>query len=306
MSPHDIDEAVNDLRSLGDFIRWAASALLRSEVFFGHGTDNGWDEALALCLHPLRLEHQDLEAARGQRLTRSERREIAELVARRINERLPLAYLTNKIWFAGLEFYVDERVLVPRSPIAELIENGFQPWLGERIPARVLDLCTGSGCIAIALAHAFPGASVDAADISTDALDVAAINVGDHGLDEQVSLVESDVFSGLQGEVYDLIVSNPPYVDAGDIDSMPEEFRHEPMLGLAAGDDGLDIVRRILREAPEHLSEDGLLIVEVGNSEAHVQTAWPEVPFLWLEFTHGGQGVFLIEAADLRAFHDRF
>lgn len=311
MTPHDIDEAVNDLRTLGDLTRWAVTEFHRAGLFYGHGADNAWDEALALVCHCLHLERELFDAARAAelrayRLTRNERREIAELFARRVNERIPAAYLTHKAWFAGLPFYVDERVLVPRSPIAELIERRFSPWLGGREPETVLDLCTGSGCIAIALAHAFPEARVDAADLSLDALAVAARNVDDYGLGEQIELVGSDVFDALAGRVYDLIVSNPPYVDAEDIGDMPEEFQHEPLLGLAAGADGLDIVRRILREAPAHLSEDGLLVVEVGNSQVHMEAEWPDLPFVWLDFERGGHGVFLIEARDLRAFHDRF
>lgn len=305
MTPHDIDEAVNDLRTLGDFMRWAASEFQRAGLFYGHGCVDAWQEAEVLTLHTVHLGQElalgeRLDELRRYRLTRPERRAIAELVARRVNERIPLAYLIQRAWFAGLEFYVDERVLVPRSPIAELIEQGFEPWLAGREPEAILDLCTGSGCIAIALAHAFPHARVDAADISMDALSVAAENVARHQVGEQVELIGSDVFDALEGRVYDLIVSNPPYVDAEDIGDMPEEFHHEPMLGLAAGDDGLDIVRRILREAPAHLSANGVLVVEVGNSQVHMESEWPEVPFVWLDFEHGGHGVFLITAEDLR------
>lgn len=300
MNPQTLELAVTELRTFNDVVRFCVSEFHRAELFFGHGSDNAWDEARTLALHGLMLEHDDLEVAGALRLTSAERRAILELAARRVNERIPLAYLTNRAWFAGLPFYVDERTLVPRSPIAELIENRFAPWLADE-PQTILDLCTGSGCIAIALAHTFPDALVDAADISPEALAVAARNVNEYELDEGFELVQSDLFDGLKGRVYDLIVSNPPYVDARDIADMPKEFHAEPMLGLAAGDDGLDIVRRILREAPAHLSEQGVLIVEVGNSQEAMETLWPDAPFVWLEFENGGHGVFLIEAEQLRA-----
>ena len=217
---------------------------------------------------------------------------------RRIDDRVPLAYLLGEAWFMGLPFHVDERVLVPRSPLGELIQGGLQPWLGNKPVGRILDLCTGSGCIGIAAASVFEDAEVDLADISTDALDVAAVNIDYHEVGDRVSTVRSDVFDGLEGR-YDVILSNPPYVDADDIADMPAEYGHEPELGLAAGGDGLDIAHRILARAADYLNPGGLLIVEVGNSWVALQEAYPDIPFTWLEFENGGDGVFLLTAEDL-------
>ncbi len=239
------------------------------------------------------------------RLEDDERAELAEILRRRIEERIPAAYLLGEAWFCGIPFSVDERVLVPRSPIAELIEQRFAPWLPAE-PARILDLCTGSGCIGIACAYAFEQAEVVLADLSFDALEVANVNIERHDLGERVYTVQGDGFAGLPGQRFDLIVSNPPYVDAEDFADMPAEFHHEPELGLACGDDGLDLVRRMLAEAADHLSEKGLLIVEVGNSEVHVQALYPEVDFTWLEFEHGGHGVFMLSAAQCREHRELF
>ncbi|GAA5219113.1 50S ribosomal protein L3 N(5)-glutamine methyltransferase [Corallincola platygyrae] len=300
-----VDDAVNELRTIGDMIRWSVSRFNDAQVFCGHGTDNSWDEAVALVLQTLHLPIDVDPSVQTARLTTCEKKRIVDRVVKRIVDRVPVPYLTNRAWFAGLEFFVDERVLVPRSPIAELIEQGFQPWL-QQMPMRVLDMCTGSGCIAIALAHAFEDAEVDAVDISSEALQVAEINVQNYHLHDRVYPIESDLFNQLPGQKYDLIVSNPPYVDAEDLADMPEEFGHEPELGLASGNDGLDLTRRMLAEAADHLNENGLLIVEVGNSQIHLMDQFPEVPFTWLEFERGGDGVFMLDQAQLKEFQSLF
>lgn len=298
--PVDTAAAVRDLCTVRDFVRWTVSTLNRGGVHLGHGTDDPWEEALALVLHPLALDHDVDPRVLDARLTAAEREAVAELVRRRVDERVPVAYLTGRAWFAGLEFRVDERVLVPRSSIAELIERRIEPWLEADRVERILELCTGSGCIAIACCYAFPEAEVVATDISADALEIATENRADHGCDEQLSLVQGDLYAGVHGK-YDLIIANPPYVDARDMAELPPEYRHEPELGLAAGEDGLDLVLRILAEAGKYLSEDGLLVVEVGNSDLALQEMFPVVPFLWPEFEHGEGGVFVLGAADVRA-----
>ncbi|WFM73246.1 50S ribosomal protein L3 N(5)-glutamine methyltransferase [Halomonas sp. CKK8] len=296
------DEALGDgLVTLRDCLRWAASEFHLASLFYGHGTDSAWDEAVALTLGALHLPWNVDPAVLEARLLPMERARIVSLVRARIETRRPLPYLLGEAFFAGVPFSVDERVLIPRSPIAELIEHGFAAWFPVEPPTRVLDLCTGSGCIGIATALHLPGCEVDLADISPDALAVARINITRHEVGERVRAVESDLFAGLAGQRYDLIVSNPPYVDTRDLTTMPAEFRHEPTLALGAGADGLDIVRRIMREARDYLSDAGVLIVEVGNSDHHLEAAFPEVPFLWLEFERGGQGVFALTAAELDA-----
>ncbi|WP_372882425.1 50S ribosomal protein L3 N(5)-glutamine methyltransferase [Psychromonas sp.] len=292
------EEAVNELRTIQDLLRWATTEFNRAELFYGHGTDNAWDEAIQLILPSLNLPLDSKPAIVDARLTRREREMLVELILIRIEKRIPIAYLTNKAWFAGLEFYVDERTLVPRSPFAELIAAHFSPWVKET-PKRILDLCTGSGCIAIACAYAFPEAEVDAVDISEEALDVAEINIQGHGLEQQVFPIQSDLFSGVENEKYDLIVSNPPYVDAQDMENLPDEYKHEPELGLACGVDGLDLVRKMLSQAAEKLNENGVLFVEVGNSQVHLQEAYPKIPFTWIEFEAGGHGVFVLSKAQL-------
>ncbi|GHE21484.1 50S ribosomal protein L3 N(5)-glutamine methyltransferase [Halomonas urumqiensis] len=289
------------LHTLRDCLRWAASEFYLAGLFYGHGTDSAWDEAVALTLGALHLPWNVDPAVLDARLLPVERERIIALVRERITTRRPLPYLLGEAFFAGLAFSVDERVLIPRSPIAELIEHGFAAWFPEEPPARVLDLCTGSGCIGIATALHLPTCEVDLADISDEALEVARINITRHDLGERVRAVPSDLFDGLGGHRYDLIVCNPPYVDARDLATMPAEFRHEPALALGAGRDGLDIVRRILRQARDHLTAEGVLIVEVGNSDRHLEAAFPEVPFLWLEFERGGQGVFALGVAELDA-----
>jgi len=297
----DHDDALLHLRTIRDLIRWGASRMNEADLHFGHGTDNAIDEAAALVLHALHLP-PDLHAEYFQsRLTPVEQRAAVRLLERRIVERKPAAYLTNRAWFMSLPFYVDERVLVPRSPLAELIERHFAPWLPDsRKVEAILDLGTGSGCIGIACAYAFPDARVDLADISADALEVARRNIAEHGLGDQVEAIQSDLFSALEGRRYDLIVSNPPYVGLEELDNLPSEYHHEPRLGLAAGAAGLDVVVEILRQAAGHLQRDGLLIVEVGNAQYPLCAAFPDIPFTWLEFERGGQGVFLLNAAQLK------
>ncbi|HQU15543.1 MAG: ribosomal protein L3 N(5)-glutamine methyltransferase [Chromatiales bacterium 21-64-14] len=298
------DEDIIGLRTLRDFIRWGASRFNAAGLVFGHGTDNALDEAALLVLHALHLPPDLPSDYRDTALTDTERRAVAVVLERRIRERAPAAYLTGEAWFAGLCFEVDERVLVPRSPIAELIEQGFEPWLAQIHVRRILDLGTGSGCIGIACALAFPEAEVDLADVSQDALTVAQHNVLRHGLEGRVRTVHSDLFSALRGR-YDLIVSNPPYVSAAEMDTLPEEYRREPALGLAAGPAGLDFALRIMREAPRHLEEPGLLVVEVGGAAAALEAQLPELPFLWPEFQRGGDGVFVLGSAQLREYSSR-
>jgi ribosomal protein L3 glutamine methyltransferase len=290
-----VDEAVTELRTIGDMLRWGVSRFNDANIYYGHGTDNAWDEAIALVFHALHLPAELGQQVIHSNLTISEKHKIVELIIRRVRERLPVPYLTNKAMFAGLEFYVDERVLVPRSPIAELIARRFSPWLYNKQVNRVMDLCTGSGCIAIACAYEFENAEVDALDISVDALEVAQINIETLGVMERVFPMESDLFSAIPiGAHYDLIVSNPPYVDAEDIGDMPDEFHHEPEIGLASGRDGLDLTKRILANAADYLTEDGLLVVEVGNSMVHLIEQFPDVPFTWASFENGGDGVFIL------------
>jgi len=291
---------VNDLQTIRDYLRYVCSNFAESPLFYGHGTDNVWDEAVQLVMRTLHLPLENNTLFLDARLTLAERELILQRMRRRIDQRVPLAYILGEAWFMGMPFHVDERVLVPRSPLGELIQNGIQPWLGDREPGRILDLCTGSGCIGIGAATVFEDAEVDLSDLSTDALDVAAVNIDTHGLSDRVRTVQSDVFEGIEGR-YDIILSNPPYVDADDLADMPAEFHHEPELGLSAGDDGLEIAHRILARAADHLNPGGLLIVEVGNSWVALQDAYPDLPFTWLAFENGGDGVFLLTAEDLES-----
>jgi ribosomal protein L3 glutamine methyltransferase len=283
-----------------ELIERSARRMRRARVHFGHGTDNAWDESAALIWHALRLPAHAGAGVYERRVRATEMDHAEALVGRRIAERLPAVYLTGRTWFAGLPFHVDSRVLVPRSPIAELIERRFEPWIEPGRVRSILDIGTGSGCIAIACAKAFPRARVDATDISRDALDVARRNVRAHRLSRRLRLVESDHFSALARRQYDLIVSNPPYVGAREMARLPAEYRHEPRVALAAGREGLDSVRVILRESGRHLRAGGILVVEVGNTERAVRRAYPRLPFIWLEFARGGGGVFLLTAEQLR------
>ncbi len=289
-----------------DMILWGQQYLADADIYFGHGTDNALDEAAWLVSHAVGLAPTFSEAELEQGLSTGQQAEVKALLTRRVQERLPAAYLTHEAWFAGHRFYVDERVLVPRSPLAELILDQFQPWVEPDQLKRVLDLCTGSGCIAVATALVLPQVEVDATDISPDALEVARRNVADYGLEQQVAVIESDIFDALQGRRYDLIVSNPPYVDAQDMAALPQEYLREPRMGLTAGPQGLDLVIPMLQQAAKYLTPNGVMIVEVGNSAEALQACFPGVPFTWLEFSYGGEGVFLLEAAQLVEYHDVF
>lgn len=281
-------------------IRTVASRFDEADLSYGHGTDNALDEAAWLVFALLQLSHDNAPAVYKAAVDEEQASRVIAMAERRINERVPLAYLLNQAFFAGHEFYVDERVLVPRSPFAELIAGRFEPWIAPDSVHAAVDLGTGSGCIAIALAHAFPAATVDAVDVSADALAVTAINIERHDLKNRVTAIQSDFFSSLSGKQYDLIVSNPPYVDKQDMDSMPHEYHHEPELGLAAGVDGLECVHKILRDASRFLTDNGILVCEVGNSQPALEAAYPGLPFVWLEFAAGGAGVFLLNKVDLQ------
>ncbi|MBF0255196.1 MAG: 50S ribosomal protein L3 N(5)-glutamine methyltransferase [Gammaproteobacteria bacterium] len=291
---------IHALCSLRDWVRWGASQFNAAGLSFGHGADNALDESLNLVLHALHLDHSLPDSYLDCRVTEEEARDILHLLLRRMQERLPAAYLTGRTWFAGLEFIVNPQVLVPRSPLAELIEQGFAPWLEPEAIERALDLCTGSGCIALAIAQYLPQAQVDGVDLSPAALEVAELNRQRLELAEQVQFYCADLYAGLPAEArYQLIISNPPYVAREEYLGLAEEYRHEPRMGLEAADAGLEIVIRILRGAAQFLAPDGILIVEVGSSAETLQQRYPEVPFLWLEFERGGDGVFLLSRQQL-------
>ncbi len=292
---------VREPRTVEEFIRHGAQLFGSARLWFGHGTDNAIDDAAELVFFGAGLSHEDAPKVYSRELAANQREAVLQLFERRIRERAPVAYLTHRMWFAGHEFHVDERVLVPRSPIAELIETRFEPWIDASRIRRVLGIGTGSGCIAVAAALALPGASVDAADISEDALAVTRINIERHNVASRVRAVRSDVFSALADQRYDVIVTNPPYVGSEELAGLPDEYQREPRLGLYGGDDGLDIVRRILRETAQHLEPEGILIAEVGNSEAALIDAFPRAAFTWLEFERGGGGVFLLRADELES-----
>ncbi|WP_458069048.1 50S ribosomal protein L3 N(5)-glutamine methyltransferase [Rhodanobacter sp. BL-MT-08] len=288
-----------ELASIIDFIRYGASRFSAAGLTFGHSHDNPIDEATHLVLASLHLPPDIPPAYGAGRLTSEERAAVLTLIDRRVNERLPVAYLVGETWFAGLKFKSDRRALVPRSPIAELIESRFAPWLDHRPIERALDLCTGSGCIGIAMAEYNPDWQVDIVDISEEALSLARENIVFQHLEGRVHAIQSDLFAGVEGQRYDLIVSNPPYVTENEYTTLPGEYRHEPKLGLTSGEDGLDLCLRMLDEAAEHLTDEGLLIVEVGESEHALAALLPEVPFIWIEFKVGAMGVFALERRDL-------
>ncbi|MET0090114.1 MAG: 50S ribosomal protein L3 N(5)-glutamine methyltransferase [Candidatus Thiodiazotropha sp.] len=290
---------MQSLSSIADHIRWAASRFTEAGLFFGHGTDNALDEAAALVLHTLHLPPDLSSSWLNCRLTEEERTRVVDQIKQRIERRIPLPYLTGEAWFAGLPFHVNEHVLIPRSPMAELIQRHFSPWIESSDISQVLDLCCGSGCIGIATAAYLEDCRVDLVDISPQALDVARENVAAHGLVDRVTVIESDLFQALSGNKYDLILSNPPYVGEAEMAMLPDEYRHEPVLALQADEDGLEIVRRILQQAGDFLEPHGILIVEVGNSADALAQRYPEIPFVWLEFAQGGEGVFALTAAEL-------
>ena len=296
---------MENLRTVQDFIRWTSSQLSLSDVFLGHGTDNPIDEAKQLILATLGLSLFIPTEFYSANLTNDEKQELFAIIQKRISDRVPTPYLTNQAWFCGHSFYIDERVLIPRSPIGELIDNHFQSLLSQP-PQQILDLCTGSGCIGIACAYAFPEAQIDITDISLEALDVAQQNIDLHEMNFQVMPMQSDLFNDIPEKQYDLIVTNPPYVDNEDMGDLPDEFSYEPKLALEAGFDGLDIVKRILRDAIDYLSPQGVLVCEVGNSWVSLQEQYPQVPFNWLEFERGGLGVFSITREELIPYHHCF
>lgn len=282
------------LQTITDFIRWGASRFVEANLSYGHGMSSPLDESAYLVLRTLHLPVDTPDVYWRSALTESEINSVKAVIYRRVEEKIPAAYITKEGWFAGLQFYIDERVLVPRSPIAELVENQFSPWVDPDDVENILDLCTGSGCIGIACAYAFQNATVDLSDISVDALEVAEINIEGHDAAQRVQTIQSDLFSNIEDKQYNIIVSNPPYVDKEDMDALSAEFHHEPELGLSSGNDGLDITRTILKHAGQYLAENGVLVLEVGNSQYALAEFYPEVPFQWIEFDRGGDGVFLL------------
>jgi ribosomal protein L3 glutamine methyltransferase len=294
------NEAINELVTIKDILRWATSRFNEAQLYFGHGTDNAWDEALAIVLPSVHLDHQIKPNLLNAKLTLSERRHVIELIARRINQRIPAPYLVRQAWFAHMPFYVDQRVLIPRSPMAECIEEHFLPWAKPTAEIQaILDLCTGSACIAIACAHAFPNATIDAVDLDADALKVAQRNIEHYGMQDQIQWIQSDLFTAISPKQYDIIICNPPYVALDEMATLPPEYRHEPHTALAAGEDGLLLVRRILEAAGKYLSKDGILVMEVGNSMPALITAYPKMAFIWLEFSRGEGEVFVLPRAEL-------
>lgn len=292
--------------TVSDVLQQVFNQFKSADLFYGHGTDNAWDEAVLLVLHSVGAPMDSSEEVLAQPVSAAQRKKINAQVLRRIEQRIPLPYLTGVAWFAGMAFKADRRAIIPRSPIAELIENDFRPWYRGEGFGRILDLCCGGGCIGIACANSCPDSQVDLIDLDRDALSLAAENISRFGLDERVAVIHSDLFAGVEGQRYDLIVSNPPYVDASDLSSMPAEYAHEPGFALGSGEDGLDITRNILRRAGHYLNAGGLLIVEVGNSGEALEQVFPEVPFTWVEFSCGGHGVFTFTAEELRSYQQSF
>ncbi|MDD4912083.1 MAG: 50S ribosomal protein L3 N(5)-glutamine methyltransferase [Sideroxydans sp.] len=293
-------EANASLKTLRDCLRFAISRFNEAELFFGHGTDDAFDEAAYLILHTLHLPLDRLDPFLDARLTQAEIYAVIDIIEKRVVQRIPAAYLTNQAWLGDLSFYVDERVIVPRSFIAELLRENLSPWIEDpESVGEVLDMCTGSGCLAILAAHSFPNAHIDGVDLSADALDVAQYNVTDYLLDDRISLIESNLFAGLTGKRYDVIISNPPYVNAPSVAALPQEYKHEPELALGSGEDGLDATRVILAKAAEHLNPNGILVVEIGHNHDAVEAAFPKLPFMWLEVSAGDQHVFMLRREDL-------
>jgi ribosomal protein L3 glutamine methyltransferase len=292
---------LDELITLRDWLRYAVSRFQSSGLFFGHGFDNAYDEAAWLILHTLHLPGDRLEAFADARLIRDERLAILNILQQRIAKRIPVAYLTREAWLGEFRFYVDERVIVPRSFFAEILREDFAPWIEDQhLVVDALDLCTGSGCLAVLMAHAFPAAQIDAVDLSADALAVARRNVDDYDLATRIRLIASDLFAALQGRTYDLIISNPPYVTAAAMAALPPEYRHEPALALAAGDDGLDIVRRILADAPHYLKPGGLLAIEVGHNRDIFERAFPRLDPIWVAGETSNDMIFLLQRAQLQ------
>lgn len=295
-----MNSALDELFTIRDWLRWAISRFEEAQLFYGHGTDNAFDEASWLILATLKLPRNQLEPFLDARLTHSERLAVLNVLQQRIARRLPAAYLTQEAWLGPFRFYIDERVIVPRSYFAELLEDGFSPWIDDAMDVTTaLDLCTGSGCLAIVMAHTFPQARIDAIDLSPDALAIARRNIADYGLEDQVEAIESDLFAAIPDRRYDLIISNPPYVTAEAMAALPPEYRHEPALALAAGVDGLDVVRRILATAPDHLHPGGVLAIEVGHNRDIVDAAFPDLPITWLDTDSAEGKVFLLRREDL-------
>lgn len=296
-----LPSALNSLHTVNDFIHFAAKKLQKSQVYFGHGTDNPWDDACYLVLSLLRLPNHKIQKVLSKKLTLEQKYVVWRALKQRVEKKIPVAYLTQKAWFCGLPFYVDARVLIPRSPLAELIDKRFVPWVDPQKVRRILDIGTGSGCIAISCAKVFPRAKVDGVDVSAAALKVAKINCLRHKVSQRVRLIQSNLFAKLAGQTYDIIVSNPPYVGTKEMRGLPKEYVHEPKVALHAGKSGDEIIAKILHYAAHHLSPQGILVVEVGNSVSKVMKKYPKLPFVWLEFSCGESEVFLLTREQLKA-----